>query len=107
MLLNDVSAVILCMVPLSIFLHKIINLCDNVFSSGVLVLACKQPISSVSYLDMLPSKEEKSKTPPMFLCIKVGKPMRKSFASQSTTMSQQYSKKIKQPEYWFAVPRER
>ncbi|XP_074902989.1 nuclear receptor coactivator 7 isoform X3 [Buteo buteo] len=57
--------------------------------------------------DMLPSKEEKSKTPPMFLCIKVGKPMRKSFASQSTTMSQQFSKKIKQPEYWFAVPRER
>ncbi|XP_074675292.1 nuclear receptor coactivator 7 isoform X4 [Strix aluco] len=57
--------------------------------------------------DMLPSKEEKSKTPPMFLCIKVGKPMRKSFASQSTTISQQYSKKIKQPEYWFAVPRER
>ncbi|KAM6138977.1 nuclear receptor coactivator 7 isoform 5-T7 [Phoenicopterus ruber ruber] len=57
--------------------------------------------------DMLPSKEEKSKTPPMFLCIKVGKPMRKSFASQNTTMSQQYSKKIKQPEYWFAVPRER
>ncbi|XP_050170320.1 nuclear receptor coactivator 7 isoform X3 [Myiozetetes cayanensis] len=57
--------------------------------------------------DMLPSKEEKSKTPPMFLCIKVGKPMRKSFVSQNTTVSQQYSKKIKQPEYWFAVPRER
>ncbi|XP_005043589.1 PREDICTED: nuclear receptor coactivator 7 isoform X3 [Ficedula albicollis] len=57
--------------------------------------------------DMLPSKGEKSKTPPMFLCIKVGKPMRKSFVSQSMTMSQQYSKKIKQPEYWFAVPRER
>ncbi|KAJ7401866.1 nuclear receptor coactivator 7 [Pitangus sulphuratus] len=56
--------------------------------------------------DMLPSKEEKSKTPPMFLCIKVGKPMRKSFVSQNTTVSQQYSKKIKQPEYWFAVPRE-
>ncbi|KAK1338009.1 hypothetical protein QTO34_001114, partial [Cnephaeus nilssonii] len=32
--------------------------------------------------DILPSKEEKSKTPPMFLCIKVGKPMRKSFATQ-------------------------
>ncbi|XP_042304059.1 nuclear receptor coactivator 7 isoform X2 [Sceloporus undulatus] len=57
--------------------------------------------------DMLPSKEEKSKTPPMFLCIKVGKPMRKSFSSQNTTMAQQYSKKRKQPEYWFAVPRER
>ncbi|XP_034965135.2 nuclear receptor coactivator 7 isoform X2 [Zootoca vivipara] len=57
--------------------------------------------------DMLPSKEEKSKSPPMFLCIKVGKPMRKSFTSQSSTMAQQYSKRRKQPEYWFAVPRER
>lgn len=57
--------------------------------------------------DMLPSKEEKSKTPPMFLCIKVGKPMRKSFSTQSTVMVQQYARKRKQPEYWFAVPRER
>ncbi|XP_027704369.1 nuclear receptor coactivator 7 isoform X1 [Vombatus ursinus] len=57
--------------------------------------------------DMLPSKEEKSKTPPMFLCIKVGKPMRKSFATHSTTMAQQFGKRRKQPEYWFAVPRER
>ncbi|XP_029452390.1 nuclear receptor coactivator 7-like [Rhinatrema bivittatum] len=57
--------------------------------------------------DMLPSKEEKSKAPPMFLCIKVGKPMRKSFAAPSTAMVQQYPKKRKQPEYWFAVPRER
>ncbi|XP_054859538.1 nuclear receptor coactivator 7 isoform X2 [Eublepharis macularius] len=57
--------------------------------------------------DMLPSKEEKSKIPPMFLCIKVGKPMMKSFTSQSTTMAQQYGKRRKQPEYWFAVPRER
>ncbi|XP_053316237.1 nuclear receptor coactivator 7-like [Spea bombifrons] len=51
--------------------------------------------------------EEKSKTPPMFLCIKVGKPMRKSFATQSTAMVQQYAQKRKQPEYWFAVPQER
>ncbi|XP_048209986.1 nuclear receptor coactivator 7 isoform X1 [Perognathus longimembris pacificus] len=57
--------------------------------------------------DILPSKEEKSKTPPMFLCIKVGKPMRKSFATPTATMAQQYGKRRKQPEYWFAVPRER
>ncbi|XP_066461612.1 nuclear receptor coactivator 7 isoform X2 [Eleutherodactylus coqui] len=57
--------------------------------------------------DMLPSKEEKSKTPPMFLCIKVGKPMRKSFATHTTAMVQQYPRKRKQPEYWFAVPQER
>ncbi|XP_049627057.1 nuclear receptor coactivator 7 isoform X2 [Suncus etruscus] len=57
--------------------------------------------------DILPSKEEKSKTPPMFLCIKVGKPMRKSFATHSAAMVQQTMKRRKQPEYWFAVPRER
>ncbi|XP_054425899.1 nuclear receptor coactivator 7 isoform X2 [Pteronotus mesoamericanus] len=57
--------------------------------------------------DILPSKEEKSKTPPMFLCIKVGKPMRKSFATHTAAMAQQYGKRRKQPEYWFAVPRER
>ncbi|KAG8444265.1 hypothetical protein GDO86_009449 [Hymenochirus boettgeri] len=57
--------------------------------------------------DLIPSKEEKSKIPPMFLCIKVGKPMRKSFASQSTTFVHQYIRRRKQPEYWFAVPQER
>ncbi|KAI5933865.1 Nuclear receptor coactivator 7 [Manis javanica] len=57
--------------------------------------------------DILPSKEEKSKTPPMFLCIKVGKPMRKSFATHTAAMVQQYGKRKKQPKYWFAVPRER
>ncbi|KAM5229012.1 nuclear receptor coactivator 7 isoform 2-T2 [Ctenodactylus gundi] len=57
--------------------------------------------------DILPSKEEKSKTPPMFLCIRVGKPMRKSFATHTAAVVQQYGKRRKQPEYWFAVPRER
>ncbi|XP_041109220.1 nuclear receptor coactivator 7-like isoform X4 [Polyodon spathula] len=57
--------------------------------------------------DMLPSKEEKSKTPPMFLSIKVGKPMRKTFANKSTAPLQQYARRGKQPEYWFAVPQER
>uniref|UniRef100_A0A8C5MJZ8 Nuclear receptor coactivator 7 n=1 Tax=Leptobrachium leishanense TaxID=445787 RepID=A0A8C5MJZ8_9ANUR len=57
--------------------------------------------------DMLPSKEEKSKIPPMFLCIRVGKPMRKSFATKSTAVVQQYTQERKQPEYWFAVPQER
>lgn len=96
-----------CMIIWSHLLYKVIDLCADILSTAVVVLSCEQLISSVSCSDMLPSKEEKSKTPPMFLCIKVGKPMRKSFVSQSTTVSQQYSKKIKQPEYWFAVPRER
>ncbi|EHB16444.1 Nuclear receptor coactivator 7 [Heterocephalus glaber] len=57
--------------------------------------------------DILPSKEEKSKTPPIFLCIRVGKPMRKSFATHMAAMVQQYGRRRKQLEYWFTVPRKR
>uniref|UniRef100_A0A668AWD5 Nuclear receptor coactivator 7 n=1 Tax=Myripristis murdjan TaxID=586833 RepID=A0A668AWD5_9TELE len=51
---------------------------------------------------------EKSKNPPMFLCFKVGKPMRKSFATGMTSSpAHSYGARGKQPEYWFAVPQER
>ncbi|XP_059368011.1 nuclear receptor coactivator 7 isoform X2 [Carassius carassius] len=58
--------------------------------------------------DMLLSNEEKSKAPPMFLCFKVGKPMRKSFAAGRTSSpAHSYVGRGRQPEYWFAVPQER
>nr|XP_020445063.1 nuclear receptor coactivator 7-like isoform X2 [Monopterus albus] len=58
--------------------------------------------------DMLLSSEEKSKKPPMFLCFKVGKPMRKSFATGMTSSPVHlFGGCGKQPEYWFAVPQER
>ncbi|XP_062292694.1 nuclear receptor coactivator 7 [Scomber scombrus] len=58
--------------------------------------------------DMLFSSEEKSKNPPMFLCFKVGKPMRKSFATGITSSpAHSFGARGKQPEYWFAVPQER
>ncbi|KAG7247393.1 hypothetical protein CRUP_031088, partial [Coryphaenoides rupestris] len=59
--------------------------------------------------DMLLPSEEKSKIPPMFLCFKLGKPMRKSFAvaMNSTSPAHTYGGRGKQPEYWFAVPQER
>ncbi|XP_071335309.1 nuclear receptor coactivator 7 isoform X2 [Trachinotus anak] len=58
--------------------------------------------------DMLFSSEEKSKNPPMFLCFKVGKPMRKSFATGMTSSpAHSFGGRGKQPEYWFAVPQER
>lgn len=57
---------------------------------------------------MLFSSEEKSKIPPMFLCFKVGKPMRKSFATGVTSSpAHSFGGRGKQPEYWFAVPQER
>ncbi|XP_041831997.1 nuclear receptor coactivator 7 isoform X2 [Melanotaenia boesemani] len=58
--------------------------------------------------DMLLSSEEKSKNPPMFLCFKVGKPMRKSFVTGMTSSpARSFASQEKQPEYWFAVPLER
>ncbi|XP_049612548.1 nuclear receptor coactivator 7 isoform X1 [Syngnathus scovelli] len=58
--------------------------------------------------DMLLSSEEKSKSPPMFLCFKVGKPMRKSFATGMTSSpAHSFGSSAKKPEYWFAVPQER
>ncbi|XP_058470218.1 nuclear receptor coactivator 7 isoform X1 [Solea solea] len=58
--------------------------------------------------DMLFSSEEKSKNPPMFLCFKVGKPMRKSFATgMNFSPAHSFGGCGKQPEYWFAVPQER
>ena len=57
---------------------------------------------------MLLSSEEKSKKPPMFLCFKLGKPMRKSFAvAMNSSPAHTYGGRGKQPEYWFAVPQER
>uniref|UniRef100_A0A7N8X3P4 Nuclear receptor coactivator 7-like n=1 Tax=Mastacembelus armatus TaxID=205130 RepID=A0A7N8X3P4_9TELE len=51
---------------------------------------------------------EKSKKPPMFLCFKVGKPMRKSFATGLTSSpAHLFGGCGKQLEYWFAVPQER
>lgn len=58
--------------------------------------------------DMLFSSEERSKIPPMFLCFKVGKPMRKSFATGMTSSpAHSFGGRGKQPEYWFAVPQEK
>ncbi|XP_048841534.1 nuclear receptor coactivator 7 isoform X3 [Brienomyrus brachyistius] len=58
--------------------------------------------------NMLLSKEEKSKNPPMFLCFRVGKPMRKSFAlGQTSSPAHHYRVQGHHPEYWFAVPQER
>ncbi|XP_069861338.1 oxidation resistance protein 1 isoform X5 [Dipodomys merriami] len=42
-----------------------------------------------------------------FLCLRVGKPMRKTFVSHASATMQQYAQRDKKHEYWFAVPQER
>nr|XP_020467321.1 oxidation resistance protein 1 isoform X3 [Monopterus albus] len=42
-----------------------------------------------------------------FLCLRVGKPMKKTFVSNASASMQQYAQLGKKHEYWFAVPKER
>uniref|UniRef100_S4RDZ0 Oxidation resistance protein 1 n=1 Tax=Petromyzon marinus TaxID=7757 RepID=S4RDZ0_PETMA len=56
---------------------------------------------------MLPAREPESDSPPMFLCLRVGKPMRCSFEPARSPVVQHYACRGAQPEYWFAVPKDR
>ncbi|XP_061090900.1 oxidation resistance protein 1a isoform X1 [Conger conger] len=42
-----------------------------------------------------------------FLCLRVGKPMKKTFVSNASASMQQYAQRDRKHEYWFAVPQER
>ncbi|KAM6995567.1 oxidation resistance protein 1a isoform 3-T3 [Tautogolabrus adspersus] len=42
-----------------------------------------------------------------FLCLRVGKPMKKTFVSNASASMQQYAQQGKKHNYWFAVPHER
>ncbi|XP_037311008.1 oxidation resistance protein 1a isoform X2 [Pungitius pungitius] len=42
-----------------------------------------------------------------FLCLRVGKPMKKTFISNASASMQQYAQQGKKHEYWFSVPQER
>nr|XP_006113067.1 oxidation resistance protein 1 isoform X2 [Pelodiscus sinensis] len=53
------------------------------------------------------TKEKRRHRSHKFLCLKVGKPMRKTFVSQASASMQQYAQRDKKHEYWFAVPHER
>ncbi|TRY95549.1 hypothetical protein DNTS_021475 [Danionella cerebrum] len=42
-----------------------------------------------------------------FLCLRVGKAMKKTFVSNASASMQQYAQRDRKHEYWFAVPQER
>ncbi|TNN72909.1 Oxidation resistance protein 1 [Liparis tanakae] len=55
-----------------------------------------------------PASAERRKHPShKFLCLRVGKPMKKTFISNASASMQQYAQQGKKHEYWFAVPQER
>uniref|UniRef100_H2TCI6 Oxidation resistance protein 1 n=1 Tax=Takifugu rubripes TaxID=31033 RepID=H2TCI6_TAKRU len=51
--------------------------------------------------------EKKQPRSHKFLCLRVGKPMKKTFVSNASASMQQYAQQGKKHEYWFAVPQER
>ncbi|XP_030073856.1 oxidation resistance protein 1 isoform X2 [Microcaecilia unicolor] len=53
------------------------------------------------------TKEKRRCRSHKFLCLRVGKPMKKTFVSQASACMQQYAQRDKKHEYWFAVPHER
>ncbi|XP_051879852.1 oxidation resistance protein 1a isoform X3 [Pristis pectinata] len=53
------------------------------------------------------SKEKRRHRSHKFLCLRVGKPMRKTFVSVASASMQQYAQRDRKHEYWFAVPHER
>ncbi|XP_078072779.1 oxidation resistance protein 1a isoform X3 [Mustelus asterias] len=52
-------------------------------------------------------KEKRRHRSHKFLCLRVGKPMRKTFVSIASATMQQYAQRDRKHEYWFAIPQER
>ena len=52
-------------------------------------------------------RERKRSRSHKFLCLRVGKPMKKTFLSNASASMQQYAQRHRKLEYWFAVPQER
>ncbi|XP_023985593.1 oxidation resistance protein 1 isoform X5 [Physeter macrocephalus] len=67
----------------------------------------KHKIATTSIEGSALLKEKRRHRLHKFLCLRVGKPMRKTFVSQASATMQQYAQRDKKHEYWFAVPQER
>ncbi|XP_045716979.1 oxidation resistance protein 1 isoform X4 [Phyllostomus hastatus] len=67
----------------------------------------KHKIAAVDIEGSALLKEKRRHRLHKFLCLRVGKPMRKTFVSQASATMQQYAQRDKKHEYWFAVPQER
>ncbi|XP_016375647.1 oxidation resistance protein 1-like isoform X1 [Sinocyclocheilus rhinocerous] len=62
-----------------------------------------QTLSSAEGLMVFKERQKSHK----FLCLRVGKAMKKTFVSNASASMQQYAQRDRKHEYWFAVPQER
>ncbi|XP_068222732.1 oxidation resistance protein 1 isoform X3 [Palaemon carinicauda] len=58
-----------------------------------------------SLKELIPKPAASCEDPPLYLCLKMGKPAGKSIPKSTPVMS--YGKKRMRPEYWFSIPRNR
>ena len=58
------------------------------------------------FVEFLPRPAQRYEDPPLYLCLRVSKPMQRTF-SKDDKKSARPSSKGKIPEYWFAIPRDK
>ncbi|XP_064081814.1 oxidation resistance protein 1-like isoform X7 [Macrobrachium nipponense] len=58
-----------------------------------------------SIKELIPKPAASCEDPPLYLCLKMGKPAGKSLPKSTPVMS--YGKKRMRPEYWFSIPKNR
>ncbi|XP_063595644.1 nuclear receptor coactivator 7-like [Penaeus indicus] len=62
-------------------------------------------IKEESLKELIPKPATSCEDPPLYLCLRMGKPSNKRIPKSTPIMS--YGKKRMRPEYWFSIPRNR
>ncbi|CAL8247972.1 unnamed protein product [Lota lota] len=70
-------------------------------------IECTAPSHRSPLFNIQGSMERRKPRSHKFLCLRVGKPMKKTFVSNASASMQQYAQQGKKHEYWFSVPQER
>ncbi|XP_076058348.1 TLD domain-containing protein mustard isoform X18 [Oratosquilla oratoria] len=60
---------------------------------------------SLHQLELIPKPAQACDDPPLYLCLRMGKPVGKKIPKSTPIMS--YGKRRMRPEYWFSIPRHR
>lgn len=66
---------------------------------------CCRQLKCVLIVELIPRPARSCEDPPLYLRLKMGKPLNKKIPHSTPLMS--YGKKKMRPEYWFSVPKNR
>ncbi|XP_047006255.1 oxidation resistance protein 1a isoform X7 [Ictalurus punctatus] len=80
---------------------------ENVQHTQNETASCKGSQRQGSAEGLAVSRERRLSRSHRFLCLRVGKAMKKTFVSNASASMQQYAQRDRKHEYWFSVPQER